>query len=106
MRFTLDLTPAELAELLSRLLFENITQEIETMSGTLSDQLAAAQDSVETALNDISAKVDAALAARPVDGTVITQDTVDRANRIATLATAISTRLDGVATDPTATPAA
>ena len=81
--------------------FFNIEQEIETMSGTLSDQLTAAQDAAEVALNDISAKIDAAIAARPADGSTITQDNIDRANRLVSLAQTVSDKIDAAATTPT-----
>lgn len=103
MRFTLDLTPAELAELISRLAYSTISQEIETMSGTLSDQLAQAQADAEALMTDISAKVDQ-IAAAAGSGQV-SQDNVDRANRIVKLAQAVSDKLDAAASG-TVTPAA
>lgn len=77
-------------------------ERIETMSGTLAEQLAAAQaattaalDAVATDVTEISADVDRLLAGMTT-GTTITQQMVDDANSIATRVAGIKTSLDDV----------
>lgn len=72
------------------------------MSGTLAEQLAAAQaattaalDAVATDVTEISADVDRLLAGMTT-GTTITQQMVDDANSIATRVAGIKTSLDDV----------
>lgn len=74
------------------------------MSGTLAEQLAAAQaattaalDAVATDVTEISADVDRLLAGM-TPGTTITQQMVDDANSISTRVAGIKTSLDDVNT--------
>lgn len=86
-------------------------ERIETMSGTLAEQLAAAQaattaslDAISTDVTEISADVDRLLAGM-TPGTTITQEMVDAANAIAARVTGIKTSLDDVNAKVPAPPA-
>lgn len=105
MKITIEASVGEVIHLIDEF-FSGIHQEIETMSGTLEQQLTDAQTQAEATMNDVSAKIDAAIAARPAEGTAITQDHIDRANRLVTIAQTISDKIDAAATDPAAPPAA
>lgn len=92
---------AELAALAIRG-FHDIKQEIKTMSGSLADQLAAAQaetsaalDGIATDVAEIGADVDQLLqGAAP--GTVLTQEMVDSMTAIRDRAVAAKSALDAV----------
>lgn len=78
------------------------TQEIIVMSGTLADQLAAAQaataaslDAISTDVTEIGADVDSLLATM-TPGTTITQAMVDNATSISTRVSAVKDGLDVV----------
>lgn len=92
---------AELAQLVVTG-FKELKQEIHTMSGTLAEQLAAAQadtnaklDSIGTDVTEISADVDSLLAGMNT-GDAVTQAMVDAAVGIQTRVTALKDALDAV----------
>ncbi|HXJ61878.1 MAG TPA: hypothetical protein VNU68_35005 [Verrucomicrobiae bacterium] len=97
---TIDLCGPLACPVLSEILAT--VKRIETMSGTLAEQLAAAQaetnaklDAIGTDVTEISADVDRLLASM-TPGTTITQEMVDAANSINTRVGAVKDGLDAI----------